>query len=403
MMRIHHALAGVLAFLQFMNVAAKIDVPKLDQVLYRVALREHPKREGAPTLDGHKLVMVATADGTKYDCEIPREELYNTNAADEEIRLLPFKKFLNLLKGASERCFIYHAGWWTYEYCHESHVRQYHNNEDGTTDEFSLGLFDAAFSEAKYNEAIQKDAMMPHLSLQYRGGTPCDVDPSLIRSTEVQFICSGDTSGTFATVVEKSTCVYEIKLHIDGICDHPAIDKRKRVQEQIISCMQLVDHNTYGTYLKTGKMASKDPKIYSIAKNPKAKKPSMLQVDLINGQLKVVDSQFPEHSEKIGKSALLFVTGPMTEAMRAEVRESLERAGELEGISVEFLHSNVEGFSTKNEVVDIVLVDVKEEQSEVDCLAKLYDHLTIKWGSDEKKIPQTEDNDREAHIQHDEV
>lgn len=38
-------------------------------------------------------------------------------------------------------------GWWAYEWCHQTHVRQFHREPDGTvTHDWSLGKFDALSS-----------------------------------------------------------------------------------------------------------------------------------------------------------------------------------------------------------------------------------------------------------------
>ena len=43
---------------------------------------------------------------------------------------------------------VHRAGWWTYRWCHEEEIRQFHVANDGAVEtDWSLGTFDAKKSE----------------------------------------------------------------------------------------------------------------------------------------------------------------------------------------------------------------------------------------------------------------
>jgi hypothetical protein len=57
------------------------------------------------------------------------------------------------------KCYYRQQGWWTYEFCYKSHVRQFHMdmNTKKITEEYMLGYYNASNSfEARNSERLGK-------------------------------------------------------------------------------------------------------------------------------------------------------------------------------------------------------------------------------------------------------
>ncbi|KNC87357.1 hypothetical protein SARC_00547 [Sphaeroforma arctica JP610] len=377
-------------------VVATVDVEQIDRLKYDLKFFNHALDD---LQSGVSTLQIAAADGTQYTCEIPAPPQIREEPIKDEKKQPSYSEFLNHLHKSDGRCYAYRSGWWTYEYCHKKQVRQYHMNEDKSLDEFSLGTYDEEVSRQKYEAAMKEDRIVPYVSLHFTGGTPCDVGQNPQRMTEVQFVCSDDTVGQFTTVLEKATCVYEIKVHTKGICIHPALESPSIDKEQDIVCtrstVQPVHHKRY----KAG-----EPHVYTsgadLSKSNTRKKPSKLIVQVVEGELRVTEISLPD-SDQIDKTALLLVTGEMTDEQRKDVREALVSAGSLEGVPLEYLHHAVDGFAPTDQTVDIILVDVLEHHAtDTDCLEKLLKHISIKYGW----LEQTPQEDgKEDQTRHDEI
>ena len=164
----------------------------------------------------------------------------------------------------AKTCHYRIEGWWTYEYCHRRHVRQYHQDAAAASSanaEYKLGTFDAAQTAAKMaakESARERSAETPRddgersspagaaagnnadasatpgeetrdrrgaasVSHVFTGGTPCDL-ADLNRETEVIFKCSDQSDGVVAIVdvSEPATCRYALTLATPAACDPSA-------------------------------------------------------------------------------------------------------------------------------------------------------------------------------------
>jgi len=148
----------------------------------------------------------------------------------------PSEQALHLLHGLSGQCFSRNEGWWTYEYCHEKHMRQYHKDADGTMTEFILGKFDVEgnMNLLDSDKVLVKDITSgrPSLEQAYTEGTPCApmVDH---RTTIVKFYCSANynfeidvtktqfSPTTIQSVNESPSCTYVVKIFTSLLCSHP--------------------------------------------------------------------------------------------------------------------------------------------------------------------------------------
>ena len=126
-------------------------------------------------------------------------------------------------------CFYRIEGWWTYEFCHGKHVRQYHQDNAAAkpTTEISLGVFDAPATAAapRHHPARAGEGRLAHV---FTGGTPCDL-ANLARETEVQFTCAlGEEVNAIASLLEPSTCRYAFTFASPLVCGRGGFREAKK-------------------------------------------------------------------------------------------------------------------------------------------------------------------------------
>ena len=183
----------------------------------------------------HIAVVMTAHDGQRYFCELPQPPADDADAdagaaGDAEARRRAeeeaLEKSLSALDGS---CFYRVEGWWTYEFCHGKHVRQYHQENAAAkpTSEFSLGVFDAAATAAAARDH-PAGADERRLSHAFTGGTPCDL-ADLARETEVRFTCApGEGVNAIASIKEPSTCRYAFTFATPLVCGRGGFREAKK-------------------------------------------------------------------------------------------------------------------------------------------------------------------------------
>ena len=123
---------------------------------------------------------------------------------------------------------IEHRGeWWSYEWCHRLHVKQYHRRPTGEIEQaILLGRFDAESTRTRRGASRThhfSNGAECHVGARRR---PAESSPSRRRSAEVRFMCCDkrpaaehDKNGTYIEVVqEPRTCEYAIKVCSKHVC-----------------------------------------------------------------------------------------------------------------------------------------------------------------------------------------
>ncbi|KAK9761104.1 Protein OS-9, variant 2 [Basidiobolus ranarum] len=138
------------------------------------------------SLEAPQLFM-RSHDGVKYLCLITNEADSNTISETSKNTKLDkqaiLQRGLELLEPLKTSCLYTTEGWWTYEYCHLSHIRQYRKvlDHESTTYKSEDGFFLGRYGD-KNSEHTQKFAVTTlvegsrnHLSQRWGGGSMCDI------------------------------------------------------------------------------------------------------------------------------------------------------------------------------------------------------------------------------------
>lgn len=205
--------------------------------------------------------------GQSYVCSIPQVETVTENKTQEQQTKAEQEKDLvqaadrgwQLLQDMGGKpCLFYTTGWWSYSFCYNSQVKQFHSlsmggarvwppQEDPTTPTYVLGKFDpkakgnsvSAESSKREVVQIQSQAETNYLVQRLDGGTPCDLTGK-DRKVEVQFHCHPQSTDRIGWIKETATCSYVMVIYTPRLCNDVAFMPPKESQAHSITCQQVL-------------------------------------------------------------------------------------------------------------------------------------------------------------------
>ena len=160
-----------------------------------------------------------------------------------------------LLAPMREYCLYRPTGWWTYELCYGTHVKQFHDDAERKQPrvEFLLGVPPAAADGAD-DAPVHTEATDAHgnryYSEWYLDGTVCDLTNEP-RKTEIRFTCDATKAEHIAVLKETSTCQYLLVVQTPRLCTHPLYRPREGVALPI-QCQQVLSDAEWAEYVSSG-------------------------------------------------------------------------------------------------------------------------------------------------------
>ena len=220
-----------------------------------------------------------------YLCTIPQVSPPSKNtttharaAAEEAAELArATDRGYDLLKSMSGSCLYFISGWWSYSFCYNNHVKQFHQLppgkgtpifppvEDPATPSYVLGKFGEvrnkfAIDGAAAGGGADREAGLPpeqgdegrtteiqakgtstsrYLSQKLSGGTTCDLTGSP-RRVEIQFHCHPQSADRIGLIKEVSTCSYLMIIYTTRLCDDVAFLPPREERAAGITCREVV-------------------------------------------------------------------------------------------------------------------------------------------------------------------
>ncbi|XP_023516524.1 protein OS-9 homolog [Cucurbita pepo subsp. pepo] len=217
----------------------------------------HPEDSPYNPDDDQESVFMPKKNGKNYLCYLPKVEKSKsekpaiqpnmTSMIMESEKRVKLKTPDELLEALKEQCFVRQEGWWTYEFCYQKTLRQFHLEDDKVVQEFVLGVYDAE-ETANLNENLSdistlkdprsKDASQRYHAHHYTNGTMCDLT-NRPRETEVRFVCS-EPRAMIDSITELSTCKYALTVRCPTLCKHLLFQEERPVW-YTINCNVLPD------------------------------------------------------------------------------------------------------------------------------------------------------------------
>ncbi|KAJ2696299.1 Protein OS-9 [Coemansia sp. IMI 209128] len=188
-------------------------------------------------------------------CQMPRvNETLSSNTAsegDEEEEIdaaVAIARGAELLEPLKERCLTYLGGWWTFEYCHNQHVRQFHllaPDKSGNTQEieFRLGAYPKRIA-LDDSQQVRRIGRSRYVTQVWGGGTLCDMTREP-RDIEIQYHCDPHGPERIAMVEEVEVCSYAMIINTPRLCADPMFYDTAASAVYDIKCQHILDDAEY--------------------------------------------------------------------------------------------------------------------------------------------------------------
>jgi protein OS-9 len=237
----------------------------------------------------HQTYEIMYLHGEQHLCTIPIVDTPARNETSEaEARAAEQKELARatdrgweLLQDLEGNCLYFVSGWWSYSFCYNNEITQFHQlppqpgkpllppQRDPTTKAFVLGR--AKGHETKEDEwgnqiAVHKGKTHnepPKTELQVKGdtrylvqrmegGTTCDLTGKP-RRVEVQYHCNPHVTDRIGYIKEVTTCSYLMVVYTPRLCNDVAFMPPKENKANSIICREVVDEDeiAFRTELKT--------------------------------------------------------------------------------------------------------------------------------------------------------
>lgn len=282
-------------------------------------------RHGGPEFPQSYEYMVL-AD-TPYLCSIPQVEEEQRNEtksaadeADEQKELDRARaRGSELIGTMDDNCLYYISGWWSYSFCYNSEVKQFHQLppghkgvpmyppvEDNSVPAYILGQYNEAkktkskqvegyaTTQASASEhqteapqkatdlvQVQSKGNLRYLVQKLDDGTTCDLT-GRPRRIEVQYHCNPQTKDRISWIKEISTCSYLMVVYTSRLCDDVAFSPPQENEANKILCQEIVPEEK----LEAWKSRKAEKKLSELVAKGEAALEAGKQLDGKNGDVK---------------------------------------------------------------------------------------------------------------------
>lgn len=234
----------------------------------RSARSDRTDEPDEPSSTYEKMIL----QGRRYLCQIPRVEAEDNNSTAETGDIDKAEKQkelaratdrgLELLREMEGECLYYVSGWWSYSFCYNRQVRQFHARpsgngiptfpptEDPETQSFVLGRFSKGNQHSIGKDAAHKRSPTRSAELQTKGasrylvqrldsGSVCDLT-GRSRRIEVQFHCHPQTTDRIGWIKELTTCSYLMVIYTPRLCNDVAFLPPQQDEVNPIECREIL-------------------------------------------------------------------------------------------------------------------------------------------------------------------
>ncbi|KAL8791023.1 MAG: hypothetical protein Q9195_006097 [Heterodermia aff. obscurata] len=227
---------------------------------HQMTLHSRPYLCAIPTISAPTNTTNTTVDPTAEAAELAR-------ATD---------RGWELLKGMEGNCMYFISGWWSYSFCYNTAVKQFHSlppgkggapifppTEDPATPSYVLGKYDPAQHHPQQQLGASADppprsgstkkgthsspstlglrtaGSTRYLSQTLTSGTTCDLT-SRARKIEVQFHCHPQSADRIGWIKEVSTCSYLMGIYTPRLCNDVAFLPARETKAHAILCKEII-------------------------------------------------------------------------------------------------------------------------------------------------------------------
>lgn len=201
-----------------------------------------------------EVMMVSSKYKQLYECRLPAQAVrfHQDPATEPDSEGYTGPDIPDLLKPMHNApCLLKTKDWWTYEFCHGQHIRQYHlEDTEIKGDILFLGYYESEFDWSNETaKASKQHRLKRYHSQTYVNGSKCDLNGNP-RETEVRFVCEEGSGDYIARVDEPQSCRYVLTIHTSRTCQHPFLRPPSTAKPQGIVCQPALSAQQYMDYVK---------------------------------------------------------------------------------------------------------------------------------------------------------
>ncbi|XP_037345898.2 protein OS-9 isoform X3 [Pungitius pungitius] len=233
-------------------VAGFLNLEELNEMKYGIKILPDPVMLGQTKTE--EVMIVSSKYKQMYECRLPAQAVrFHQDAASEpDSRGYSGPDIPDLLSPMqSAECLVKTKDWWTYEFCHGQHIRQYHlEDTEIKGDILFLGHYESEFDWSNETaKASKQHRLKRYHSQTYVNGSKCDLNGTP-RETEVRFVCEESSADYIARVDEPQSCRYVLTVHTSRTCQHPSLRPPSSAKPQSIVCQPALSAQQYMDYVK---------------------------------------------------------------------------------------------------------------------------------------------------------
>ncbi|XP_061583573.1 protein OS-9 isoform X1 [Cololabis saira] len=233
-------------------VPAFLNLEELNEMKYGIQILPDPVILGQTKTE--EVMMVSSKYKQLYECRLPAQAVrfHQDPAAEPDSQGYTGPDIPDLLRPMHKApCLVKTKDWWTYEFCHGQHIRQYHlEDTEIKGDILFLGYYESEFDWSNETaKASKQHKLKRYHSQTYVNGSKCDLNGNP-RETEVRFVCEEGSGDYIARVDEPQSCRYVLTIHTGRICQHPFLRPPSTAKPQGIVCQPALSAQQYMDYVK---------------------------------------------------------------------------------------------------------------------------------------------------------
>ena len=264
----------------------------------------------------------------------------------------------SLVAQPSNQCLYFMSGWWTYSFCNNREVVQYHAmsstprgqppKRDPHDPEYVLGRVPTIPASAAKNTdpdhdpvpaELQYNGDQRYLVQKLEGGTICDLT-GRARTIEVQYHCVPGMKGDkISWLKEVTICAYVMGVNTGRLCNDVAFMPARSNQANPISCKLIADAKPSALPLLDEKYTTREKEHFEATEEPEA----IEQGDVTVGGIVVGARNVLSAGDEDGKppvklpSARNFLESLMANEKVSVLKQIAKAAPKAEGGNVEVL------------------------------------------------------------------
>ncbi|XP_067443606.1 protein OS-9 isoform X3 [Thunnus thynnus] len=233
-------------------VPAFLNLEELNEMKYGIQILPDPVILGQTKTE--EVMMVSSKYKQLYECRLPAQAVrfHQDPASEPDSQGYTGPDIPDLLSPMhTAPCLVKTKDWWTYEFCHGQHIRQYHlEDTEIKGDILFLGYYESEFDWSNETaKASKQHRLKRYHSQTYVNGSKCDLNGNP-RETEVRFVCEEGSGDYIARVDEPQSCRYVLTVHTSRTCQHPFLRPPSTAKPQGIVCQPALSAQQYMDYVK---------------------------------------------------------------------------------------------------------------------------------------------------------